>query len=333
MLDKILIIAEAGVNHNGSVSCAKEMVKLAKEAGCDAVNFQTFKAEEIVTEFALKASYQKEEKDETQLKMLKSLELSDDEYKQLFDYCREIGILFMSTPFDSLSVDLLTDLGMTIFKIPSGEITNLPYLRKIGSLKKEVILSTGMSDICQIEEVLNILIESGTPKSDISLLHCNTAYPTPFEDANLAAINTLKKKFKVNVGFSDHTSGIEAAIAAAALGAKIIEKHFTLDKNMKGPDHKASLDPKELEVMVKSIRNIEKAVGSVEKKVSLSEEENILAVRKSIVASVFIEKGEIFTSLNITAKRPASGISPLKWDEVLGATAKKEFKKDEQIEL
>jgi N,N'-diacetyllegionaminate synthase len=332
---RTFIIAEAGVNHNGDWDTAMKLIDAASEAGADAIKFQTFKTENLVSRSAQKAEYQKITtwKTETQFEMLKKLELSEKAHHDLFQYCQQRKIMFMSTPFDIESIDFLNNLGLELFKIPSGEITNLPYLRKIGKFNKKVILSTGMADLGEIEDALNVLTESGTPKNNIVVLHCNTEYPTPYEDVNLQAMLTIKEAFKVNVGYSDHTIGIEIPIAAVALGADVIEKHFTLDKNMPGPDHKTSLEPKELKTMVEAIRNIEKALGDGVKKVSASELKNRPIVRKSIVAARHIKKGEVFTGENITVKRPGEGISPMKWDIIIGRRASKAFKKDEQIEL
>jgi N,N'-diacetyllegionaminate synthase len=332
---RTFIIAEAGVNHNGDWDTAMKLIDAASEAGADAIKFQTFKTENLVSRSAQKAEYQKITtwKTETQFEMLKKLELSEKAHYDLFQYCQQRKIMFMSTPFDIESIDFLNNLGLELFKIPSGEITNLPYLRKIGKFNKKVILSTGMADLGEIEDALNVLTESGTPKNNIVVLHCNTEYPTPYEDVNLQAMLTIKEAFKVNVGYSDHTIGIEIPIAAVALGADVIEKHFTLDKNMPGPDHKTSLEPKELKTMVEAIRNIEKALGDGVKKVSASELKNRPIVRKSIVAARHIKKGEVFTGENITVKRPGEGISPMKWDIIIGRRASKAFKKDEQIEL
>ena len=299
-MTKVFIIAEAGVNHNGSLTIAKEMVNVAVDAGADAIKFQTFKAEEVVSKFAAKAEYQRKttNADESQLEMIKKLELNADAHKGLIKYCRKKNIIFLSTPFDLDSIDLLNNLGLEIFKIPSGEIINLPYLRKIGGFKKRIILSTGMADMGEIEDALDVLTASGTPKEDITVLHCNTEYPTPFEDVNLNAMLTIRDAFKVKVGYSDHTPGIEVPIVAVALGANVVEKHFTLDKNMKGPDHKASLEPKELKTMVEAIRNIKKALGDGVKKPSPSELKNKLIARKSIVAAKSIKASEIFKKEN-----------------------------------
>lgn len=332
-MSEIFIIAEAGVNHNGDIKLAKKLIDAAKSAGADAVKFQTFKAESLVSEVAQKADYQKHTTgaDESQLEMLKKLELSFGDFKNLKKYCEEKKIIFLSTPFDFESIDLLESLEMTLYKVPSGEITNLPYLMKIASKGKPVIMSTGMSDLDEVGLALDILRDNGAGK--ITLLHCNTQYPTPFEDANIKAMLTLKEHFGVAVGYSDHTLGIEAPIAAVALGASVIEKHFTLDKSMEGPDHKASLNPQELKVMVTSIRNIEIALGDGLKRLSKSETPNIEIARKSIVARRNIVKGEIITEDNITVKRPGSGISPMKWFEVLGTRAERDFYEDELIEL
>lgn len=330
---KTFIIAEAGVNHNGSIELAKKLVDVAVEAGADAVKFQTFKAEKSISRYAQKAEYQKQLTDtsESQLYMVSKLELDEAAHEELFAYCRSKEILFLSTPFDLDSVNLLKKLGLKIFKIPSGEITNLPYLRKIGALKKEIILSTGMANLGEIEDALDALREAGTELKNIAVLHCNTEYPTPMQDVNLKAMQTIARAFNVRVGYSDHTSGIEVPIAAVAMGATIIEKHFTLDKNMEGPDHKASLKPDEFKAMVHALRNIEKVLGNGIKKPSPSELKNKPIVRKSIVAAKNIKKGEVFTEENITVKRPGNGISPMRWDEVLGKEASKDYKQDDLI--
>ena len=332
-MSNIFIIAEAGVNHNGDVSIAKELIDAAKSAGANAVKFQTFKAEHLVSKVAQKADYQKQvsETDESQLEMLKKLELSYDDFKDLKKYCEEKGILFLSTAFDFDSIDFLESLEMPIYKVPSGEITNLPYLMKIASTGKPVIMSTGMSDLDEVGLALEVLRDNGV--GTMTLLHCNTQYPTPFEDANLKAMLTLKERFGLAVGYSDHTLGIEAPIAAIALGATVIEKHFTLNKSLVGPDHKASLDPQELKAMVTSIRNIEVALGNGIKQPSVSESMNKEVARKSIVARRNIVKGEIFTQDNLTVKRPGNGISPIKWFEVLGMSAERDFYEDELIDL
>lgn len=332
-MNKTFIIAEAGVNHNGDIKLAKKLIDVASEAGADAVKFQTFKSEKVVSKYAQKAVYQKQNTDsnESQLEMIKKLELDITAHKELIDYCKKKNIMFLSTPFDHDSIELLNNLGLEIFKIPSGEITNLPYLRHIGRLRKKVIMSTGMADLGEIEDALDILIKNGTIKENITVLHATTEYPAPYEDVNLLAMQTIAKSFGVKVGYSDHTPGIEVPVAAVVLGATVIEKHFTLDKNMEGPDHKASLEPDELFAMVKAIRNIEKALGNGIKKPRQSELKNMPIARKSIVAAKPIKKGEIFTSENITVKRPGSGISPMRWDEILGTIATKDYKEDELI--
>ena len=334
-MSRVFIIAEAGVNHNGDILIAKKLVDAAKEAGADAIKFQTFKAENMVSRYAQKAEYQKKTtlKDESQFEMIKKLELNREEHKELISYCKKKNLLFLSSAFDLASIDLLNELGLEIFKIPSGEITNLPYLRKVGALNKKIILSTGMSDLGEIEDALDILINAGTPKENITVLHCNTEYPTPFEDVNLKAILTIGHAFGVAVGYSDHTPGIEVPIAAVALGATVVEKHFTLDRNLPGPDHKASLEPHELKMMVEAIRHIEKALGDGIKRPSPSELKNKPIARKGIVAARDIVKGEAFTEENITAKRPGTGINPMEWDDIIGKTAKKSLKEDENIEL
>ncbi|MDX9742198.1 MAG: N-acetylneuraminate synthase [Arcobacteraceae bacterium] len=332
-MKKVFIIAEAGVNHNGSIELAKKLIDIAVEAGVDAVKFQTFKAEKLVSKNAQKAEYQKKTTDaqESQFDMIKKLELDLNTHKELISYCKTKNIMFLSTPFDHDSIELLNNLGLEIFKIPSGEITNLPYLRHTGQLKKKVILSTGMADIGEIEDALNILISSGTQKENITVLHANTMYPTPMEDVNLKAMVTIGNTFDIAYGYSDHTLGIEVDIAAVAMGASCIEKHFTLDKNMDGPDHKASLEPDELKAMVRAIRNIELALGSGIKKPTKSEIPNMPIARKSIVANSDIKKGEILTEENITIKRPGNGINPMRWDEVLGTVASKDYLEDELI--
>ena len=329
----VFIIAEAGVNHNGSVDLAKKLIDAASVSGADAVKFQTFKAENLVVKNTQKADYQRQTTDasESQFDMIKKLELDVETHKELIAYCQEKDIMFLSTPFDHESIDLLSDLGLQIFKIASGEITNLPYLRHIGSLGKRVILSTGMSNLGEVGDALDILINAGTSKDNITVLHANTMYPTPMEDVNLNAMLTIQKEFDVAVGYSDHTLGIEVDTAAVAMGASCIEKHFTLDKAMDGPDHKASLEPEELKAMVDAIRNIEKALGSSEKRSSPSESVNIDVVRKSIFAKIAIKKGEVLSENNLSIKRPGNGISPMKWDEVAGTIATKEYQEDELI--
>lgn len=331
-MGRTYIIAEAGVNHNGDFELAKRMILEGKKAGVDAVKFQTFITSNLVSSIARKAEYQMKSSDhnESQQDMLKKLELSFHEFSLLKDYASELQIDFLSTPFDEESIEFLNSLDMPFWKIPSGEITNLPYLIKIAKTKKPIVLSTGMCTIEEIEEALNVF--SGYKRDDITLLHCNTEYPTPFHDVNLYAMKTLKEKFNVNVGYSDHTQGIEVTIAAVALGATVIEKHFTLNRNMPGPDHKASLEPSELEEMVRGIRNIEVALGNGVKEPSNSEIKNITVARKSIVAKRDIKKGDIFTEDNITTKRPGQGISPMEWFKLLGKKATKDFLKDDFIE-
>ena len=329
----VFIIAEAGINHNGSIRIAKRLIDIAAKAGADAVKFQTFNTENLVTKNAKKAKYQKknDNRKESQFDMLKKLELSPLMHKILLSYCKKKNILFLSSPFDLQSIDFLNNLGLKIFKIPSGEITNLPYLEKLGKLNKKIILSTGMSNINEIKDALNILIKKGTKKNNITVLHANTEYPTPMRDVNLRSMVSIGKTFNVNFGYSDHTLGSEVSIAAVALGAKCIEKHFTLNCKMKGPDHRASLEPKELTKMIFAIRNIEIAMGSRIKKPSKSETANIKIVRKSLVASKNIKKGEIFTEQNLTAKRPGDGLSPFKIIKFLGKRSLKNYKKDQQI--
>ena len=334
-MQKTLIIAEAGVNHNGDLNLAKKLVEVASEAGADFVKFQSFKSEEVVSLDAPKAKYQLEnaqDKAETQFEMIKKLELNKDAHLELLAHCQKCGIAFLSTPFDLPSIALLDELGLEIFKIPSGELTNLPYLKAVGALRKKVILSTGMSDLDEIKAALQVLIKQGTKESHISILHANTAYPTPFEDINLLALKTLQKEFpRHKIGFSDHSLGIACPLGAVALGASIIEKHFTLSKNLAGPDHKASLEPNELKAMVQGIRELERAMGNGEKKRTKSEKENLKIARKSLVARCAIKKGEIFDETNLTTKRPATGISAMRYDEFLGKAANKNYAKDELI--
>ena len=332
-MSRVFIIAEAGVNHNGDLKIAEKMIDKAAEAGADAVKFQTFTAQNLVCLNAKKADYQLEttNQSETQYEMLKKLELTRDMHKRLIEYCNQKKIIFLSTPFDLESINMLVELGLSIIKIPSGEITNFPYLKRVGSTGLRVILSTGMSSLDEVKEAVKVLKENGS--TDITVLHCNTEYPTPMEDVNLNAMVTLKRELGIETGYSDHTKGIEIPIAAVALGAKIIEKHFTLDKTMKGPDHKASIEPEELAEMVKAIRNIEIALGNGVKAPSESEKKNIEIVRKSIVAAKRIKKGEIFSEDNITVKRPGTGISPMKWNDIIGKVAKRDFEMDEFIEL
>jgi len=333
---RVCIIAEAGVNHNGSLARAKELVCVAAEAGADFVKFQTFEAGKIVSKNASKAEYQKQttDEDQTQFEMLKKLELSHDDHVTLIESCKKNGIAFLSTAFDLDSVDLLKKMGQKVWKVPSGEITNLPYLRKIGSLKQEVIMSTGMADLGEIEDALNVLVDSGTEREKITILHCNTEYPTPIQDVNLRAMQTIGAAFPgVHVGYSDHTEGIEISLAAVAMGATVIEKHFTLDKSLPGPDHRASLEPHELVEMVRAIRNVELAFGDGIKRSSGSELKNKPVARKSIVAGCSIKKGEIFGPENLAVKRPGNGISPMLWDEVVGKIAIRDFNEDDFIEI
>lgn len=333
--DKVIIIAEAGVNHNGNLELARQMIREAHKAGADYVKFQTGVPNLIVSKYASKAAYQIEnaQVEESQLKMLQDLALKLSDFRLLSQYCDEVDIKFLSTPFDLVSIDTLAELQMDYMKIPSGELTNLPYLRKIARLHIPVIMSTGMCRIGDIENALDVLTGNGLSKNEIILLHCNTEYPTPFADVNLRAMQTLAECFGVRVGYSDHTKGIEVPIAAVALGAKVIEKHFTLDCTLPGPDHKASLEPDELRNMVSAIRNTEEALGSSVKRVTDSEQKNISIARKSIVASVDMKAGDTFTENNITVKRPGNGISPMLWDCILGKQAIRDFGADELIEL
>lgn len=334
-MNNVIIIAEAGVNHNGDYQRAVDMVYAAKEAGADYVKFQTAVPELVISSVAPKAEYQKETtgNNESQLEMCRKIHLRLDDYLPLSQLCREVGIGFMSTPFDLVSIDCLASLGMDYWKIPSGEITNLPYLRKIASKGGKVILSTGMSEMPEIEAAMAVLQSGGIPRKDISLLHCNTQYPTPMRDVNLRAMEQLRSLHPGMVGYSDHTVGIEVPVAAVAMGASIIEKHFTLDKSLPGPDHRASLDPAELKAMVCAIRNIEQAIGNGEKHVSDSERPNIEIARKSIIAVRDIQAGELLTEENLTVKRPGNGISPMRWDEVIGTRAIRDFKADHLIEI
>jgi N,N'-diacetyllegionaminate synthase len=332
-MQRTFIIAEAGVNHNGSIEIAQKMVDAAVDFGVDAIKFQTFRATDLVTSLAQKAEYQQKTTDasESQLEMIKKLELSPSQHDVIIAHCKKKGILFLSTAFDIKSVNLLKSYDVPIYKIPSGEITNLPYLITVAKIGKPVILSTGMSTLDEIKKAVDILKHNGS--GDITILHCNTEYPTPYEDVNLKAMLTIQRELGVKVGYSDHTPGIEVSIAAVAMGAAVIEKHFTLDKNMDGPDHKASLEPAEFTAMVRAIRNVEKALGSEEKKPSPSEIKNMAIARKSIVARQSIRKGEVFTEENITVKRPGTGVSPMKWFEVLGIAAARDFAEDEMIVL
>ncbi|EAJ7675014.1 TPA: N-acetylneuraminate synthase [Campylobacter upsaliensis] len=330
-MKKVLIIAEAGVNHNGDINLAKKLIEQAAKAGADVVKFQTFKANSCVSVSAKKAKYQLETtaKEESQLEMIQKLELSYESHFELMKHCKKHGIAFLSTPFDLESVEFLRGLDLPYFKIPSGEITNLPYLKAVAKCKKKVLLSTGMANLGEIEAALTILRKNGT--RNITLLHCNTEYPTPFEDVNLNALKTLKEAFKLEVGYSDHTEGIVASLGAVALGAVVIEKHFTLDKTMEGPDHRASLEFEELKALCKGIRELEKALGSGIKKASKSEAKNKIIARKSLVAKREIQKGEKFSEQNLTTKRPGSGISAMRYEEYLGKRALKTYKKDELI--
>jgi len=331
----VFIIAEAGVNHNGDVALAKKLIAVAAMAKADAVKFQTFKAENIVTAVAEKATYQIQNtgNDETQSQMLKRLELSYDVHEELQQYAIERGLIFMSTPFDLDSIDLLSRLHLEIWKIPSGEITNLPYLRRIGALNKRLIMSTGMSTLDEVSAAIAVLIESGTAKDKLTVLHCHTDYPTQMADVNLRAMLTMRNELAVKVGYSDHTLGIEVPIAAVALGATVIEKHFTLDRNLPGPDHRASLEPEELKAMVRSIRNVEQVLGSAIKQPTKQEKEIMKVARKSLVAARDIAVGELFTKENITVKRPGTGLSPMLWFKVIGRIAKKDFQLDDFIEI
>ena len=332
-MNKTFIIAEAGVNHNGNIDTAKRLVDAASFSGADAVKFQTFKAENLVCKNAQKAEYQLEttDKKESQFDMLKKLELTPEMHEQLLEYCQQKGIMFLSTPFDLESLNFIVQCGIGIIKIPSGEITNYPYLKAVGRTGKKVILSSGMSMMNEVKNAIDVLSENGS--KDITILHFNTQYPAPYDDVNLQAMLTMKNELGVEVGYSDHTLGIEIPIAAVALGASVIEKHFTLDRQMEGPDHQASLEPNELKKMVRSIRNIELALGNGEKKPSESERKNIFIVRKSIVAKYDILEGEVFTNSNLTTKRPGNGVSPMSWNEIIGQKAKRNFRADELIEV
>lgn len=332
---KTLIIAEAGINHNGKFELAKKLIDVAVEANVDYVKFQTFKTESVISIHAQKADYQKQttSEDESQYEMVKKLEFDKQTHIDLIQYCNIKNIKFLSTAFDLQSVDLLFELGIDFYKIPSGEITNYPYIKKIATKGLPVVMSTGMANLSEIEQALDTLLENGLNRKDITVLHCNTEYPTPMEDVNLRAMQTIKDACKVKVGYSDHTLGIEIPTAAVALGASVIEKHFTLDRSMEGPDHKASLEPEELKAMVRAIRNIEIALGDGIKQESGSEKKNKPIARKSIIASRAIKKGDLLTEKNITAKRPGTGISPMRWNDILGRIAQREFKPDDLIEL
>ena len=335
MSAQTLIIAEAGVNHNGDIKLAKKLIDVAVNAGADFVKFQTFNADRLATHAAKKAEYQAQttDRNETQHEMLRRLELTPAMHHELIAHCKMRKIGFFSTGFDIESVDFLASLGQNLFKIPSGEITNLPYLRHIGRLGKPIILSTGMSNMPEIESAIKALEQAGTPRSKITVLHCTTEYPTPMRDVNLRAMKSIQTELGVAIGYSDHTLGIEVAVAAVAMGATVIEKHFTLDRNLPGPDHKASLEPAELKAMVSAIRNIEIALGDGVKQITPSEAKNILVARKSLVASKDIQIGERYSAENLTAKRPGTGISPMRWDEIIGLTANRNYAPDELIQL
>jgi N-acetylneuraminate synthase len=335
-MKKTLIIAEAGVNHNGSLDLAKKLVDAAAEAGVDYVKFQTFNTKKLASKNARKADYQNKNTNDTndsQQAMLKKLELSHEDHYELIDYCKKKGILFFSTAFDLESLEFLQSLKLGLWKIPSGEITNYPYLKKIAQTNDPIILSTGMSDMSDICNAVEVLIKNGSSRDKITVLHCNTEYPTPMADVNLKAMDYIAEELGVKIGYSDHTKGIEIPIAAVALGATIIEKHFTLDRNMEGPDHKASLEPHELKEMVSAIRNVEQALGERNKIVTPSEQKNIAIARKSIVAARDIAEGEVFTEENLAVKRPGTGISPMEWENVIGKTAKQDFLEDDLIQL
>jgi len=331
--NKVKIIAEAGVNHNGDLQTAIELVRVASDCGADFVKFQTFTASEIASKFAGKAEYQKKNSgaDESQLEMLRKLELSREDHFKLLEACKKYSIQFLSTAFDFKSIELLHEIGLTLWKIPSGEITNFPYIKKIGAFGANVILSSGMSNLGEIESAVSVLLDAGTKRENITVLHCSTEYPAAMDEVNLNAMNTIRNSFKVKVGYSDHTNGIEVSIAAVALGASVIEKHFTLDKNMPGPDHKASLSPAELKDMISAIRNVELAMGDGIKNAGVSESRNLHIARKSLVAKKPISKGDLFTEENLTVKRPGNGISPMKWNEIIGKYAQKDYLEDELI--
>lgn len=335
-MEQVLIIAEAGVNHNGSIELAKKLIDVAAKAGADFVKFQTFKAEKLVSKEAKKASYQDRninDGDISQFEMLKKLELSDFMHKELINYSIQKGIQFLSSGFDNESIDYLDKIGIPLFKIPSGEITNKPFLQNIASKGKDVIMSTGMANLDEIREALYVLTNEGLSLSQITILQCTTEYPAPISEVNLKAMNTIAETFQVKVGYSDHTEGTTISIAAVAMGATVIEKHFTLDKSMIGPDHKASLEPDELKTMVTNIRNIEKAMGNGVKVASPSEMKNIEASRKSIVALKTIKSGERFSSKNLTVKRPGNGLSPMLWNKIIERRANKDYRPDDLIEF
>lgn len=332
--NQTLIIAEAGVNHNGDLELAKQLIDAAADADADIVKFQTFQANKLVTEQAEQALYQQKAigKKQSQLSMLQQLELKPDQHEQLIEYCQHRSIEFLSTAFDSYSIELLASLQIKRWKIPSGEITNLPYLRQIGSQGKPIILSTGMANLGEIEEAIKALEKAGSTRNQITVLHCTTEYPAPFEEVNLRAMRSIARAFGVDVGYSDHTEGIAIPIAAAGMGATIIEKHLTLDRNLPGPDHKASLEPTDFAAMVRGIRSVEKAIGDGIKRPTVSEEANLKVVRKSLVAAQAIHSGELFSADNLTAKRPGTGISPMHWDNWIGRKASRDFSTDELIE-
>jgi len=334
-MNKVLIIAEAGINHNGDIEIAKKLINVASEAGADLVKFQTFTADQIATKDLKKVNYQKNNtgNNSSQYEMLSNLELSFSDHEELISHCKKKNINFFSTAFDIKSLDLLANLGQKLFKVPSGEITNLPYLRHICKLADSVIISSGMSTMDEIRSALNVFLVAGFSKKNIHILHCTTEYPAPFDEINLFAMQTIGKAFDVPIGYSDHTEGTEVSIAAVALGAQVIEKHFTLDKKLIGPDHKASIEPDELRFMIRSIRNIERALGDGEKIPTKSEEINKPNIRKSIVAKCTIKSGEIFTIENLTTKRPGIGISPMSWDLVIGSVANRDYKQDDLIEI
>lgn len=337
MTKHTVIIAEAGVNHNGSIELAKQLVDKAAEAGVDFIKFQTFKAANLVTKSARQAEYQKKNiggGDDSQYQMLKKLELSTEDHEVLINYCGKRHIKFFSTAFDIDSINYLHSLSLGLWKIPSGEVTNYPFLKRIAAYNEKTILSTGMCEMEDVRAAVDALYKNGLSKEKLILLHCNTEYPTPFEDVNLKAMDALRNEFGVEVGYSDHTIGIEVPIAAVALGATVIEKHFTLDRNMEGPDHIASLEPDELKAMVSAIRNIEKAVGGDGTKyISDSERKNIAIARKSIIAAREIKKGDLLTEENLTVKRPGTGISPMRWEEVIGTKAIRDFNEEELVEI
>lgn len=331
----VMVIAEAGVNHNGSLALAKKMIDAAKDAGADYIKFQTFIPKELVAKDAQKAEYQKKTTGtgESQQEMLEKLALTFEDFKELKEYCKEVGVGFLSTPFDFESIEFLKGLDLDFWKIPSGEVTNLPYLKRLAATGKPIVLSTGMCTLQEVGAAVRILETEGVKRQDITLLQCNTEYPTPYKDVNLLAMLKMQEAFNVSVGYSDHTKGIEIPLAATALGAAVIEKHFTLDRQMEGPDHKASLEPQELKSMISSIRHIEQAMGDGEKRPSESEKKNIPVARKSIVAKTWIREGEVFTEENLTLKRPGTGISPMKWEEIIGRKADRDYQEDEQIEI